>query len=356
MNNAECFSYKGLDLVKIAGQAAARKTDYNITDTGFILLQQTRGESALVIATPTSDWAFTQEGLGTKNLVAEETGASLENAAWDTVAMIVNDLVTSGARPVVINPHWAVGDAAYFSGDRAEQLARGWAAACTEAGAIYGAGETPSLSGIINPGTIELSGSGAGIIEPKSRLVTEDNLSPGDHILLIASSGIHANGLTDARQMVSMLRYGYDTPLGDGRTFGEAFMTPTIIYSRLVQGLFENGIKPQYLVNITGHGWRKLMRPVKEFTYRMHTLTPVHLEFRMIASLLKFSPEKMYSSYNMGAGFAVFVDAADAERAVHTIESIGYKAIDAGVVESGPKQVIIEPLGISFPAESLNLR
>src|SRR6185312_10590444 len=127
-------------------------------------------ESAYLIETPDEYLAHVEEGLGTKNLIADAmlrlTGNSFyRNIGIDTVATIVNDLITTGALPISVAMHAAVGDAEWFADPRrAESLATGFAEACRAAGAVWGGGETPTLKGIVNPETIVLAGSAIGRI------------------------------------------------------------------------------------------------------------------------------------------------------------------------------------------------
>src|SRR5207248_8537727 len=176
-----------------------------------------RGESAYLIETPSEYLAHVEEGLGTKNLVADAmfkaSGKSFyANIGIDTVATIVNDLVTTGALPISVAMHAAVGDAAWFSAfpRRADDLAEGFAAGCQLAGAVWGGGETPALKGIVNPETIVLAGSAVGRISPKSNHIVGD-VRAGDAIVLLASTGVHTNGLTLCRAIADRLPEGYLT-------------------------------------------------------------------------------------------------------------------------------------------------
>ena len=194
-----------------------------------------RGESAYLVESPDEFLAHVEEGLGTKNLVAdailELTGKSYyENIGIDTVATIVNDLVTTGALPISIAMHAAVGDSAWFANTtRAQDLARGFAEGCRRAVAVWGGGETPALKGIVDPKTILLAGSAIGRIRPKSNRML-GNLTDGDAIILLASTGVHTNGLTLCRDLAQRLPRGYLTPIEDGRTYGEALLDASAIY------------------------------------------------------------------------------------------------------------------------------
>jgi phosphoribosylformylglycinamidine cyclo-ligase len=111
-----------------------------------------------------------------------------------------------------------------------------------------------------------------------------------------------------------------------------------------------------YLTNITGHGWRKLMRHPTSFVYRLTTLPPVPLVLQFIVENAGLDLFEAYGTLNMGAGFAIFVPAIQAAQTIVVAERHGVKAYQAGKVEKGKKQVVIEPLGVIYEGESLNLR
>lgn len=348
--------YKILDEVKRLAQAAAKST------AGAKEVAASRGESAYVWEEDDCYRAMVVEGLGTKNLVADEmyklTGKTYYDLiAQDTVAMIVNDLVVVGAQPQVINAYWGVGDSRWMADKkRAEDLINGWAKACKLAGAVWGGGETPALKGIIEPGKIDLAGSAVGVVKPKTNLVLGGKLAERDVIVLVESNGIHANGLTLAREVADKLPEGFQTKLADGRSYGEALLTPTNIYANLVKELQKHGLDIHYMVNITGHGWRKLMRANAEFTYEIDKLPDVPQEFDLIAKTAEMSDEEMYGTFNMGAGYAVMLPADQADKAIEAAKRVDLKAWKAGTVKGGKKQVVIKPKCVTFAAEALRLR
>jgi phosphoribosylformylglycinamidine cyclo-ligase len=208
----------------------------------------------------------------------------------------------------------------------------------------------------VEDGRIDLAASCTGLINPKERLSVGDDMAAGDAIVLLASSGIHANGLSLARKLVERLPQGYLTPLPDGTTYGEALLAPTVLYSPVTEALYKAGIVPHYSVNVTGHGWRKLLRHRAQFTYRIHSVPEVTPVLRFIQQHAKQDDREAYGTLNMGAGFALFVKAADAQRTVDVARQCGVAAIVAGGVEAGTKQLLIEPLGIRFGDDDLQLR
>lgn len=354
--------YNSIDPLKRSAQQAGQQTSQNLNNFGIKEVTHSRGESAYVWEEENCFRAFVIEGLGTKNLVADKmekiTGQTYYEAiAQDTVATIVNDLLTVGALPQIINAYFGTGGSEWFAnGERSETLVNGWAKACNLAGAAWGGGETPALSGIINPQTIDLAGAGIGIIKPKDRLTSGDKLQDGDAILLIESSGIHANGLSLARAVAEKLPEGYTTRLPDGTKYGEALLTPAHIYSKLVKDLFEAGIDIHYMVNITGHGWRKLMRAVKPFTYQITQIPPVPLIFDFIQQQSGNNDSEMYGNFNMGAGFAIYLPRDQVEKAQSIATKNSLKSWNAGTVKEGLKQVVMVPKNITFEADTLEIR
>lgn len=354
--------YDKIDPLKVMAQKAARETAQNLLAAGFQEVAASRGESAYVIDLGEFYLATITECLGTKSLVANEmrafTGKTYYDAiAQDTIAMAVNDLITVGARPLTLHAYWATGGSEWFTDmQRIEELLSGWQQACDLAGVSWGGGETPSLSGVVESGAIDLAASCTGIIKPKERLTLGQDLQHGDAIVLLESSGIHANGLTLARKLAEQMEDGYVTRMADGRMYGEALLDPTVIYSPVTEALFEAGITVRYLSNITGHGWRKLMRHPGAFTYRITAIPPVPPVLQFMAEQANLDARDAYGSLNMGAGFAVFVPKEDAANTIAISEQLGIKAYHAGTVEKGVKQVIIEPLDIVFEGTSLDLR
>lgn len=355
-------NYQAMDPVKILAQLRAKETAGNLNRFGMNEMPASRGESAYVWEEGDTYKAFVIEGLGTKNLIADEvrkfTGKTHYDAiGQDNVAIIVNDVIVVGADTQVVNAYFAVGSSDWFlDEERAKDLVEGFAKACKEIGAVWGGGETPTLKDVINPDTIDLAGSAFGIIKPKERLTLGEKLANGDAIILIESSGIHANGTTLARTIASQLPEGYKTPLSDGNTFGESLLVPAHLYSNFVRSCFEENIVPHYMVNITGHGWRKLMRAKKEFSYVINQVPDPQPVFKFMQEKSGNDDKEMYGNFNMGAGFAVFVDAKDAEKVIETAKKHNLKAWNAGVVEAGEKQVVIKPKNIVFKGESLQVR
>ena len=354
--------YDLIDPLKVAAQRAAAATGGHLAAHGFAEVTASRGESAYVVDVGPFYLASIVECLGSKALVADEmqrlTGRSYYAAiAQDTIAMAINDLITVGATPLVVQAYWAAGGSDWFGdAERAQSLVAGWKQACDTCGVAWGGGETPALAGIVEAGRIDLAASCMGIVSPKERLSVGDRLGAGDAIVLLASSGIHANGLSLARKLVERLPQGYLTEVAPGLSYGEALLAPTLLYSPVTEALAKAGIVPHYSANITGHGWRKLLRHPAELRYRIIQVPPVPPVLAFIQQHAGLDTVEAYGTFNMGAGFALFVPAHQAEQAVAIAQGLGTPAWLAGRVEAGAKELIVEPLGLRFGGDALQLR
>ncbi|MGH8218764.1 MAG: AIR synthase related protein [Steroidobacteraceae bacterium] len=354
--------YQRIDALKVRAQQAARATARHLAARGCREIERSRGESAYVVEAGGVLLASVTECLGTKALVADAvrpiSGRSHYDAlAQDTIAMAVNDLITVGATPLSVQAYWAAGSSEWFSdAERMADLVRGWEAACDVCRVAWGGGETPALAGVIEPDRIDLAASCCGIVPARERLSLGEQLAAGDAIVLLAANGIHANGVSLGRKLAERLPQGYATPIGGGRTFGEALLDPTVLYPPILESVWAAGIVPHYCVNVTGHGWRKLMRHPGNFTYRIARVPPVPAVLEFIRREAPLEPREAYGSLNMGAGFVLFVAPEHAEATVQAARRAGTEAWVCGRVEAGPRRLIVEPLRLQYEAAELELR
>lgn len=365
-------NYETKDPVKKFAQEAARQTSKNLKKNGFKEIPDTRGESAFVWEQGNILMASVIEGLGTKNLVADITnkitGKTYYDAiGHDTVATIINDLASVGAKPLTINAYWAVGDSDWFKNKkRTKDLIKGWQSACDLAGATWGGGETPTLKGIVKEGTMDLAGSAIGIISSKKNLIADKKLKSGDRILLLKSNGINANGLSLARALAGNLPKGYATKLEnvkrseisprERKMYGEALLTKTNIYANLIQDLLKNSIDIHYISNITGHGLRKIMRARQNYTYVIEKIFEPQEIFNFIQTNANLSDYEMYQTFNMGMDYALFLPQKHIQKAQKIIAKNGFGSIDAGYVKRGKRQVIVKPKNLTYNSDTLDLR
>jgi phosphoribosylformylglycinamidine cyclo-ligase len=340
--------YDPLDAFKRACQREAATTSGPLPE-----IPGTRGESAyLVDLGDDTLLGHVEEGLGTKNLIADALGdpERYVGIGIDTVATMVNDLITVGCPPAVVAMHAAVGSGSWFADEsRADALARGFAEGCRRSGATWGGGETPALSGLVNPDTIVLAGSVVGRMNADRR-VTGD-VQPGDVMVFLASTGVQTNGLTLCRRIGE--RIGYDTD-----DFGRLLLEPSAIYADFVNTLQDAGVKPAYLAHVTGHGLRKLMRLDRPLVYRVTDPGTPPTVFDLIERHGPVERREMYATFNMGIGFAAYVRPADVEATLAAAERSGHRAWVGGeVVSEGHRKAVEMPtLGLVFEGDELRVR
>jgi phosphoribosylformylglycinamidine cyclo-ligase len=328
---------------------------------GGRVIEESRGASAFVLELGGQQLAFVVEGLGTKSILArhwlEQTGEDrFADVGIDGVAAIVNDVASVGALPAVVNAYFATGGSDWHAGNTSIlSLLEGWRAGCEQAQAVWGGGESPALPDLVSPKDVEIAGSSIGTIPPEWGPLLGDDLRAGQAIVLVDSSGLHANGATLARSVAAKLPDGLRTTMPDGTAFGDALLTASVIYVPLVAELRRRGIKPSYLAHITGHGLRKLMRAPADLVYVIDDLPPVPPVLEFLADQAGMSARDAYGTFNMGAGWAVYVEPDDAERVVEAADAVGMTARVAGHVEEGDRAVELVEKDIAYRSDELEL-
>ncbi len=307
-------------------------------------------------------WCQTQEGLGNKNWVAEwmyenaGTGKTYHDAiAKDVALMSANDCLAQGALPVVFTDHIEANSSEWFADEkRAKDMADGFVSICEEIGMALPAGESAPLKYLVNPkapvkNAASFSGAVTGIIAPKERLITGKKLAAGDHIIAIASSGIHSNGISLVIEKALALPEQFLTKLPNGQMLGEEALIPTRSYVALVEALMDASIDIHALLPGTGDGVGKLAFDKRPFTYRIHSWLEVPELFRYFKDQLGVSLKDSLKTFNWGAGYYVFAPANEAERIVALGTKAGYALMDVGAVEEGKREVVFEPENITLP-------
>ena len=304
--------------------------------------------------TDTHIWCKTQEDLGNKNWIAEwmyqKTGKSYyENIAIDTALIVVNDVIAQGAMPVVFTDQLeASGSEWYADEKRAKDFANGFLKICEEVGMALPAGESASVTYLINPkdpvkSIASLSGSVTGIVIPKENLITGRDLSVGDHIIGVASSGLHANGISLVIKKSLELPEQFLTKLPNGNTLGEEALIPTRSYVALIETLLQNNIKMHALLPGTGDGVGKIAFDKRPFTYRIHSWLEIPVLFKYFNEQLKIPLEDCLKTFNWGVGYYIFASKTEVAKILQIGKNIGYELADIGLVEAGERQVIFEP-------------
>ncbi|OGD45393.1 phosphoribosylformylglycinamidine cyclo-ligase [Candidatus Bathyarchaeota archaeon RBG_13_46_16b] len=283
------------------------------------------------------------EGVGTKVLVAQLAN-KYDSIGIDGVAMVVNDVIRSGARPLAIadNIHAQVSDP-----DLVKEWMAGLVKGATEAGCIVPNGEIGDVPELIK-GLVEGKGFDmvvASIGEVNSeRLITGKDVKKGDSIVGLQSSGLHSNGMSLARKIL-LKQWGgkyepHDTPEKLKREIIHEVLEPTRIYVKPLLRLLEE-VEVKAAVHITGEGYAKFDR-LRKFSkgigFEFHNFKPQPV-FELVQETASdlggtITDEEMFRTFNMGWGFAVIVDRAEKDKTISLLERAGVHAEQIGQVTS----------------------
>ena len=274
------------------------------------------------------------DGVGTKLKLAIELG-SHDGVGIDLVAMCANDLIVQGAEPLFFLDYFATGK---LDNSIASAVVASIAEGCRQAGCALIGGETAEMPGMYAPGDYDLAGFCVGAVE-RDRVLTGDDISPGDIILGLASSGVHSNGFSLVRRIVA--DRGWDLsqgfPAEDGRTLGQALLTPTRIYVRSLLPLVQNG-RIKGLAHITGGGLLENIPRVLPDSCLAIVETP-NWDLPLIFSLLQeggqIAPEEMARTFNCGVGMVVIVSEDEAGGVTAALEGAGETVLRIGHIDEG---------------------
>jgi phosphoribosylformylglycinamidine cyclo-ligase len=279
--------------------------------------------------------AITTDGVGSKAMIAREMGR-YETIGIDCVAVNVNDLICVGARPAALVDYIAVerADAAML-----EAMAVGLAQGAEAAGIAIVGGETAQLPDIV--AGFDLAGTAVGSVA-LDRIVDGRRLEPGDLVIGIESSGIHANGFSLARRAL----FKGDRPLPldyrlpeSGVLLGEELLRPTAIYVSEIMQILQRIPDVKALVHITSDGLLNLARVRKPGVgFRIDDLPPVPEIFRLIQHRGNVGEAEMFEVYNMGVGFCVIVDKSRVDPALEILAAQRRRARVIGTVVADPSK------------------
>ena len=273
------------------------------------------------------------DGVGTKLKVAFMTGVH-DTIGIDLVAMCVNDVITSGARPLFFLDYFAT---AKLEIEVAEQVIAGVAVGCRESGCALLGGETAELPGIYAPGEYDLAGFAVGVVA-RARIVDGSRVGTGDIALALPSNGLHSNGYSLARAVLfeaMRLSHRERLPQLGGKTLGEALLVPTRIYARHVRAILDRAdIAVHAMCHVTGSGLPgNLPRVLPDgFGVRLEGSWSRSPLFDLIQRGGKVDEREMRNTFNLGIGFVFIVPERDATLATEVLTGMGDAPIVLGRV------------------------
>ena len=257
----------------------------------------------------------------------------------DAVAMCVNDVVCSGGEPLFFLDYIACGK---NIPEKIAAIVKGVAEGCKQSGAALVGGETAEHPGLMPEDEYDLAGFTVGVVDRKD-MITGEDISEGDALIGIASTGVHSNGFSLVRKVFDMTKESLNTYYDElGETLGEALIRPTRIYVNALKNVKEAGIKVKGCSHITGGGFYEnipRMLPDGVAVKISKDSYPIPPIFALLQQKGGIDDKMMYNTYNMGLGMVVAVNKADADAAIKAIEQAGDKAYVVGEVIKGNKEV-----------------
>ncbi len=284
------------------------------------------------------------DGVGTKLKIAIDSGRH-DTIGIDLVAMCVNDLVVQGAEPLFFLDYFATGK---LDPEQGTAIVAGIAAGCRQAGCALIGGETAEMPGMYHGSDYDLAGFAVGAAE-RGQLLPTDDIVEGDVLLGLASSGVHSNGFSLVRRIVTLSGLGWDAPapFADGRTLGEALLEPTRIYVKSLLKAIRGTHGVKALAHITGGGFPDNIPRVlpKDFSAELDLeAIEVPKVFSWLAATGGVAAEEMMRTFNCGIGMIAVVAAGQAAQVAAVLQEAGETVTpvgrivprrDAGVIYRG---------------------
>jgi len=261
----------------------------------------------------------------------------------DAVAMCANDILVQGAEPLFFLDYLAVGK---LVPARVADIVKGIAEGCRQAGCALIGGETAEMPGFYGPEEYDVAGFIVGVVD-RDRIIDGRNISTGDMVIGLPSSGLHSNGYSLARKIFfDVAGLGVDSYIGElGRTVGEEMLEPTRIYVGQVLPLLDK-YEIRGMAHITGGGLTEnIPRVLPEGTKVVLNpdAWPEKPVFNLIQKIGKVDTQEMNRTFNMGIGMALIVPAAQADAVMSDLAAKGEKAYLIGKVEKGERRVEYRP-------------
>lgn len=286
----------------------------------------------------------TTDGVGTKLKVAIDMGKH-DTVGIDLVAMCVNDLIVQGAEPLLFLDYFATGKLDVAS---AKQVIAGIAEGCKQAGCALVGGETAEMPGMYGAGDYDLAGFAVGAVE-RDKILPQKDIKAGDVVLGLASSGVHSNGFSLVRKVVTKqgLNFHSPAPFDSAQTLGEALLAPTRIYVKPALKAVRTG-HVKAMAHITGGGLLEnipRILPDGMGVWLSTTGWPVPPVFQWLAASGNIDPNEMARTFNCGIGLVVIVAADHAEEIMQVFASNGEQVFRIGEVEANSRKERVTLLG-----------
>lgn len=286
----------------------------------------------------------TTDGVGTKLKVAIDMNKH-DTVGIDLVAMCVNDLIVQGAEPLLFLDYFATGKLDVAS---AKNVIAGIAEGCKQAGCALVGGETAEMPGMYSHGDYDLAGFSVGAVE-RDRILPQQSIKSGDVVLGLASSGVHSNGFSLVRRIVTKqgMNYHDPAPFAAGKSLGEALLEPTRIYVKSALKAIKTG-HVKALAHITGGGLLENIPRVLPDGLGVWLSTPgwqAPPVFKWLAEAGKIDPHEMARTFNCGIGLVLIVNPDHVDEITATLTNAGEQVFRIGAVEESKEKERVKLLG-----------
>ena len=273
------------------------------------------------------------DGVGTKLKLAFHL-KKYDTIGIDCVAMCVNDILCHGAEPMFFLDYLACGklDAGVSS-----EIVKGVAEGCLSSGMSLVGGETAEMPGFYNEGEYDIAGFAVGAVE-KKKVINGEKIKEGDIIIGLESSGVHSNGFSLVRKLVTDLDEEYN-----GQKISEYLLTPTKIYVKPVSKIIKK-FKVKGMAHITGGGLienvpRVIPDGLSAVIYKDKIKVPEIFTYLQSKGVPE---EEMWGTFNMGIGFIIVVKEKDKDKVMKKLSKYGENAYEIGRIEKGDNKICLK--------------
>lgn len=273
------------------------------------------------------------DGVGTKLKIAFELN-KYNTIGIDCVAMCVNDILCHGAKPIFFLDYLACGK---LDAQVAAQIVSGVTEGCVQSYAALVGGETAEMPGFYQEGEYDIAGFAVGVVE-KENIVTGDKISAGDVVIALPSSGVHSNGFSLVRKLITDFGTEFN-----GLTMGETLLTPTKIYVKPVLNLLEQ-VEVKGMAHITGGGLiENLPRIIPDGLCADIKIDDVKL-LPIFEHINKLGVDKMemFGTFNMGIGFCIVVNPENVQKSLDILQANGEDAYVVGSITTGSEKICLK--------------
>ncbi|MBE6747665.1 MAG: phosphoribosylformylglycinamidine cyclo-ligase [Ruminococcaceae bacterium] len=282
------------------------------------------------------------DGVGTKLKLAFIMDKH-DTVGIDCVAMCVNDVICSGAKPLFFLDYIACGKNVP---ERIADIVKGVAEGCVQSGSALIGGETAEMPGFYPVDEYDLAGFSVGVVD-KENILNNKEMKEGDIIIALPSSGVHSNGFSLVRKVFDVENADIKTPLErlGGKSIGETLLTPTKIYVKPILALLEE-IRVKGISHITGGGfYENIPRSIPDGLGAKVNKSAVKVLpiFTLLQETGNIPERDMFNTFNMGVGMSVVVSKEDADKALEILKANGEDAYIIGeIIKSDDKIIIVD--------------